>query len=66
MGASRVVIDVELGNDAMATWEDVARLLERTAVRITREGLNAKKPAPFHSFTMRDDNGNTVARINAE
>lgn len=66
MTADRITITIELGNDAMSEWRDVARLLKSLADRVKRDLAPAGPPFPCHSFTMRDDNGNTVARIDAE
>jgi hypothetical protein len=49
----RFTLEIETGNDALQTGEDLARLLVRFAENI-REGNG------FGSNPIRDDNGNAV------
>ena len=60
--ASRVVLQLELGNDAMITGPHIASALREAADRIEK----IHNPRPVHSFTLRDENGNKVGTVNVE
>lgn len=53
-------LEIELGNAAMQSGEDIARALERVAAQVRQH----ERPEPFHSMRIRDENGNTVGGWN--
>jgi hypothetical protein len=55
-----LTITVELGNDAMATYADVRRILARTAE--TMKAAGRTEPGDGDGGSERDENGNTVLR----
>lgn len=60
MDASRIIIEIELGNDAMQTAEDVADAVTRSLIR---QSASPHGPLNQHEVgTLRDLNGNTVGK----
>lgn len=65
----KFVLEIELGNDAMQTANDIARALHNAAGTIGSEGLvfgDGQDEIPFdyipkpQTVVIRDDNGNAV------
>lgn len=52
-------LTIELGNSAVQTPEDVAKLLTQVAVWMARNGSWYDKP-------LRDENGNTVGLVTVD
>lgn len=65
----KVKIEIEVGNEAMRTWEDVADAIEsRIAVHvdIARQTYTSTEVAPSEylpKMNLRDLNGNVVGKI---
>ncbi len=57
MKMDKFIVKVELGNEAMKSAKDVARLLRVLAVALDEGGLNFKYA---DVIKLRDVNGNTV------
>lgn len=51
----RFTLEIELGNDAMRSDEDIARALKGVAEKVEYDGIISKLPK-----RIRDINGNTV------
>lgn len=57
---AKIVIEIETGNDAMQTYDEIA---EAIADRLCRRDLYGTEPKAGDSFTMKDGNGNAVGRL---
>jgi hypothetical protein len=56
--AERFILELELGNDAMRGWADIARALRQVADHI--DGPSNEVPEEGDSNSIRDVNGNRV------
>lgn len=57
----KLKIEIEIGNDAMLTGEDLAYAVRRVAQSVESVlGEDAIKPSTIVAGTSRDDNGNKV------
>jgi hypothetical protein len=60
-------LTIELGNDAMQTENDVARVMREWIRRNTGQGSGAQfSMQPGRSGVIRDENGNKVGRWEVE
>ena len=55
-------LEIEIGNDAMLDYDDLARVLHRVASSLRGMG----KPNINDFDPIRDDNGNTVGQLQFE
>lgn len=60
--SERFRIEIELGNDAMQTEEDVARLLSETARKLRAKTIHLYHGGDYPSGALRDVNGNKVGQ----
>ncbi len=57
----RVVIHIEIGNEAMETWSDVREALRTTASKFATRFGDAPKDGEY--MRIKDVNGNSVGEI---
>jgi hypothetical protein len=60
--ANRFVLQIELGNDAMNTPQQIAKILKDLGSRIPEETINDFRGVFSQSEHIMDANGNTVGR----
>lgn len=68
MKADRFVLEIELGNEAMQTWSDIADALRYIADSIPFSELGVRNVAPRNTEqgAVWDGNGNRVGRWSTE
>lgn len=61
-------LDIELGNDAMKTGEDLAQVIQGVANTVRKYNADelAQAADETHSMRLRDVNGNTVGSWRVE
>lgn len=62
---NRITVEINLGNDAVQTTDDVINILRRTIDKLEDEGCDHRGYL-FTPFKLRDVNGNTVGFVRGE
>lgn len=58
----RFMVEIELGNDAMRTWQDIRDALKQTIGKVGGRDSSHFKPTEGDGSRIRDENGNTVGK----